>query len=189
MVFLAAAVTILLGLIIVTHWPADSVWVLGTLLGVDLLFNGAGWVSFGLGLRAPALNERARQRSARRPHRQLSQANLILFREQAMTKWVYSFGGEKAEGTGQMRDLLGGKGANLAEMANLGLPVPPGFTITTEVCSHFYAHSRQYPDELEAQVEAALATVGDADRAASSARPPIRCWSPCVRAPGPRCPA
>ena len=55
-----------------------------------------------------------------------------------MTKWVYSFGGEKAEGTGQMRDLLGGKGANLAEMANLGLPVPPGFTITTEVCSHFY---------------------------------------------------
>jgi uncharacterized membrane protein HdeD (DUF308 family) len=52
MVFLAALVTILLGLIIVTHWPADSIWVLGTLLGVDLLFNGAGWVSFGLGLRA-----------------------------------------------------------------------------------------------------------------------------------------
>ena len=52
MVFLAAVVTILLGLIIVTHWPADSIWVLGTLLGVDLLFNGAGWVSFGLGLRA-----------------------------------------------------------------------------------------------------------------------------------------
>src|ERR1700734_3603790 len=78
-----------------------------------------------------------------------------------MTKWVYSFGGEKAEGTGRMRDLLGGKGANLAEMANLGLPVPPGFTITTEVCSHFYAHSRKYPDELEAQVEAALAAVGE----------------------------
>jgi pyruvate,orthophosphate dikinase len=77
-----------------------------------------------------------------------------------MTKWVYSFGGEKAEGTGQMRDLLGGKGANLAEMANLGLPVPPGFTITTEVCSHFYGHDRQYPAELEAQVEAALASVG-----------------------------
>jgi pyruvate, orthophosphate dikinase len=78
-----------------------------------------------------------------------------------MTKWVYSFGGEKAEGTGQMRDLLGGKGANLAEMANLGLPVPPGFTITTEVCSHFYGHTRQYPAELEAQVEAALKLVGD----------------------------
>src|SRR3984957_10337287 len=79
-----------------------------------------------------------------------------------MTKWVYSFGGEKAEGTGQMRDLLGGKGANLAEMANLGLPVPPGFTITTEVCAHFYTHSRQYPDELAGQVEAALASVGEA---------------------------
>jgi pyruvate,orthophosphate dikinase len=79
-----------------------------------------------------------------------------------MTKWVYSFGGEKAEGTGQMRDLLGGKGANLAEMANLGLPVPPGFTITTEVCAHFYAHSRRYPDELAGQVEAALALVGEA---------------------------
>ncbi len=77
-----------------------------------------------------------------------------------MTKWVYSFGGERSEGTGRMRDLLGGKGANLAEMANLGLPVPPGFTITTDVCSHFYAHSRRYPDELEAQVEAALASVG-----------------------------
>jgi pyruvate, orthophosphate dikinase len=78
-----------------------------------------------------------------------------------MTKWVYSFGGEKAEGTGQMRDLLGGKGGNLAEMANLGLPVPPGFTITTEVCSHFYAHAREYPAELEAQVEAALKSVGE----------------------------
>ena len=77
-----------------------------------------------------------------------------------MTKWVYSFGGEKAEGTGKMRDLLGGKGANLAEMANLGLPVPPGFTITTEVCSHFYAHSREYPGDLTAQVETALETVG-----------------------------
>jgi len=61
-----------------------------------------------------------------------------------------------------MRDLLGGKGANLAEMANLGLPVPPGFTITTEVCAHFYAHSRRYPDELAGQVEAALALVGEA---------------------------
>jgi pyruvate,orthophosphate dikinase len=77
-----------------------------------------------------------------------------------MTKWVYSFGGEKAEGSGQMRDLLGGKGANLAEMANLGLPVPPGFTITTEVCAHFYDHARQYPPELQAQAEAALEAVG-----------------------------
>jgi pyruvate, orthophosphate dikinase len=77
-----------------------------------------------------------------------------------MTKWVYSFGGEKAEGSGRLRDLLGGKGANLAEMANLGLPVPPGFTITTEVCAHFYAHARRYPPDLAAQVEAALTQVG-----------------------------
>jgi pyruvate,orthophosphate dikinase len=77
-----------------------------------------------------------------------------------MTKWVYSFGGEKAEGSGRLRDLLGGKGANLAEMANLGLPVPPGFTITTEVCAHFYADARRYPPDLAAQVEAALTQVG-----------------------------
>ncbi|MGA2791993.1 MAG: PEP/pyruvate-binding domain-containing protein, partial [Roseiarcus sp.] len=78
-----------------------------------------------------------------------------------MTKWVYSFGGEKAEGSGRMRDLLGGKGANLAEMANLGLPVPPGFTITTDVCSRFYADSRNYPEELAGQVEAALAAMAE----------------------------
>ena len=57
-----------------------------------------------------------------------------------MTKWVYSFGGGAAEGRADMRNLLGGKGANLAEMSSLGLPVPPGFTITTEVCTHFYAN-------------------------------------------------
>ena len=55
-----------------------------------------------------------------------------------MTKWVYSFGDGKAEGEASMRNLLGGKGANLAEMSNLGLPVPPGFTITTEVCTYYY---------------------------------------------------
>ena len=68
-------------------------------------------------------------------------------------KWVYTFGGGKAEGTAAMRDLLGGKGANLAEMANLGLPVPPGFTITTEVCTHFYANQRSYPADLEREVD------------------------------------
>ena len=57
-------------------------------------------------------------------------------------KWVYNFGGGKAEGKAGMRDLLGGKGANLAEMANLGLPVPPGFTIPTSVCTYFYAHGK-----------------------------------------------
>ena len=76
-----------------------------------------------------------------------------------MTKWVYSFGNGAAEGRAEMRDLLGGKGAGLAEMANLGLPVPPGFTITTEVCTHFYANGRSYPDELEQQVAAGLARV------------------------------
>ncbi len=75
-------------------------------------------------------------------------------------KWVYSFGDGKAEGAASMRNLLGGKGANLAEMSNLGLPVPPGFTITTEVCTAFYANDRQYPAELEAQVTAALDHVG-----------------------------
>ena len=77
-----------------------------------------------------------------------------------MGKWVYTFGDRTAEGASSLRDLLGGKGANLAEMANLGLPVPPGFTITTEVCTYFYAHEKTYPSELRADVEAALAHVG-----------------------------
>ncbi len=76
-----------------------------------------------------------------------------------MAKWVYSFGAGRNEGRAEMRDLLGGKGANLAEMASIGLPVPPGFTITTEVCSAFYKNGREYPDALQAQVDAALAHV------------------------------
>ncbi|UPK33722.1 pyruvate, phosphate dikinase [Bradyrhizobium sp. 186] len=75
-------------------------------------------------------------------------------------KWVYTFGDGKAEGKAEMRDLLGGKGANLAEMANLGLPVPPGFTIPTSVCTYFYAHDKSYPKELQSQVEKALDYVG-----------------------------
>src|SRR5947207_12891779 len=74
-------------------------------------------------------------------------------------KWVYAFGDGKAEGRARLRDLLGGKGANLAEMANLGLPVPPGFTITTEVCTSFYRHGKTYPKELKSQVEVALDAV------------------------------
>ena len=65
-----------------------------------------------------------------------------------MTKWVYGFGGGRADGAAAMKTLLGGKGANLAEMSNLGLPVPPGFTISTEVCTWFYDHERTYPDDL-----------------------------------------
>src|SRR6187401_499193 len=75
-------------------------------------------------------------------------------------KWVYFFGDGKAEGKGADRNLLGGKGAGLAEMAGLGLPVPPGFTITTGVCTHYYANDKQYPKQLKAQVEKALAQVG-----------------------------
>src|SRR6476620_10380608 len=75
-------------------------------------------------------------------------------------KWVYAFGGGRAEGKPNMRNLLGGKGAGLAEMANIDLPVPPGFTITTEVCTYYYAHDKQYPKDLKAQVEKALAQVG-----------------------------
>jgi pyruvate,orthophosphate dikinase len=74
-------------------------------------------------------------------------------------KWVYAFGGGDSEGEASMRDLLGGKGANLAEMAKLGLPVPPGFTITTEVCNAFYGNERNYPESLNAEVEAALASL------------------------------
>jgi pyruvate, orthophosphate dikinase len=88
-----------------------------------------------------------------------------------MTKWVYTFGGGVAEGRADMRNLLGGKGAGLAEMCNLGLPVPPGFTITTEVCTWFYDNNRTYPPDLEEQVAAGLVLIeralggrfGDAD--------------------------
>ncbi|MBS0560478.1 MAG: pyruvate, phosphate dikinase [Proteobacteria bacterium] len=76
-----------------------------------------------------------------------------------MTKWVYSFGAGANEGSAEMRNLLGGKGANLAEMAAIGLPVPPGFTITTEVCTAFYENGRQYPAELAGQVREALGMV------------------------------
>jgi pyruvate,orthophosphate dikinase len=78
----------------------------------------------------------------------------------AKGKWVYAFGGGKAEGRAAMRNLLGGKGAGLAEMAQLGLPVPPGFTITTEVCTYLYQHGKTYPKELKRQVDAALAEIG-----------------------------
>jgi pyruvate,orthophosphate dikinase len=72
-------------------------------------------------------------------------------------KYVYLFGNKKADGNGSMKPLLGGKGANLAEMTRIGLPVPPGFTLTTEVCTYYYAHKRTYPKELWAQVKAGIA--------------------------------
>src|SRR5688572_10532302 len=87
-------------------------------------------------------------------------------------KYVYLFGNKKADGDGSMKALLGGKGANLAEMTRIGLPVPPGFTITTEVCTYFYDHKKTYPKELQAQMEAGIANMekilgkkfGDLDR-------------------------
>ncbi|TCH97455.1 pyruvate, phosphate dikinase [Roseococcus sp. SYP-B2431] len=79
-----------------------------------------------------------------------------------MTQWVYSFGAGHNEGSAGMRNLLGGKGANLAEMAAIGLPVPPGFTITTEVCTYFYDHGKQYPADLDDAVAAALTRIEEA---------------------------
>ena len=89
----------------------------------------------------------------------------------ARMSWVYAFGGGRADGDASMKELLGGKGANLAEMSALGLPVPPGFTITTEACAHFYANERSYPPSLKEEVADAMARVeqltgkrfGDAD--------------------------
>lgn len=76
-----------------------------------------------------------------------------------MEQWVYRFGGGKTEGGAAMRDLLGGKGANLAEMSAIGLPVPPGFTLSTDVCSYYYSHDKTYPETLTAQVDAAIAAI------------------------------
>ena len=78
-----------------------------------------------------------------------------------MTKWVYSFGGGTADGRADMRNLLGGKGANLAEMASLGINVPPGFSITTEVCTYYYENDHTYPAKLKDQVAEALAKMGE----------------------------
>ena len=78
----------------------------------------------------------------------------------AASKFVYRFGPGATEGSASMRNLLGGKGANLAEMSNLGLPVPPGFTITTEVCTAFYANGGNYPEGLKSAVAEAMDFVG-----------------------------
>ena len=74
-------------------------------------------------------------------------------------RYVYLFGNKKADGNGTMKPLLGGKGANLAEMSRIGLPVPPGFTITTEVCTYYYANRKTYPKALDSQVKAGVAFI------------------------------
>src|SRR5579872_7439467 len=74
-------------------------------------------------------------------------------------KYVFYFGEGHADGSAKMKDILGGKGAGLAEMTNIGVPVPPGFTVSTEVCTYFYAHNKTYPPELKKVVEENLARV------------------------------
>jgi len=107
--------------------------------------------------RTPSNKKSTRPASARKAAARRAAASKTA---SAKAKWVYRFGNGKAEGRADMRNLLGGKGAGLAEMANLGLPVPPGFTITTAVCSHYYENGKTYPKDLEQQVAAALAEVG-----------------------------
>ena len=113
-------------------------------------------------------HSRVSAKTKKRPVRKASRArpkapagpSMGKVKDKSRGKWVYSFGDGRAEGKAAMRDLLGGKGAGLAEMANLGLPVPPGFTITTDVCTYYYGHNKEYPKDLRAQVEKALAQVG-----------------------------
>ena len=103
-------------------------------------------------------------------------------------RWVYAFGGGKAEGRSDMRNLLGGKGAGLAEMANLGLPVPPGFTITTEVCTHYYANGNAYPKELAGRSSGRWPRWGASLARRSVTRAiPFSCR--CARGRAPQCPA
>ena len=103
------------------------------------------------------------------------------------TRYVYYFGDGKADGNGSMKPLLGGKGANLHEMTRIGLPVPPGFTITTEVCTYFYDNKKQYPVELEAQVATALPR--SKNRSAKNWEiAPTPCYSPFVLERAIRCP-
>src|SRR5213076_754480 len=108
-------------------------------------------------------NSRARLRRrstvVRRPRAGPTRRDLDPTQGFSMTQWVYGFGGGSADGDASMKNLLGGKGANLAEMAKLGLPVPPGFTISTEVCTYYYAHGRSYPPALRAEVAQALARI------------------------------
>ena len=103
-----------------------------------------------------------------------------------MTKWVYNFGGGSAEGNTTMKNLLGGKGANLAEMASLGLPVPPGFTMTADVCTGYYDNNESYPDGVAAQVEQGLAHI-EATTGKKFGDSKTHCLSLCALARAPRC--
>jgi hypothetical protein len=104
----------------------------------------------------------------------------------ASARRIYFFGGGKAEGNKEMKNLLGGKGANLAEMTNIGVPVPPGFTITTDVCSEFYKSGRKWPKGLTDEIKAAVRR-WRSWWAPSSAIPRTRSWCRSARARAPRC--
>ena len=103
-----------------------------------------------------------------------------------MSRYVYRFGGGESDRAEDERNLLGGKGANLAEMASIGLPVPPGFTISTEMCARFYGEGEQFPDSLRAEVADGIAHI-EKVTARPSATPPTHCWSRFAPAPGCRC--
>jgi pyruvate,orthophosphate dikinase len=103
-----------------------------------------------------------------------------------MTKYVYRFGGDANDGGKGDKNLLGGKGANLDGMASIGLPVPPGFTITTEMCTRYYADGEVFPDSLRDEVKAGIAHIEGVTASASAMRR-TRCWSRCAPARGFRC--
>src|SRR5574343_189329 len=106
----------------------------------------------------------AKKSSAKKPAKKAAPAKKPAAKKAApkpakSAKYVYTWGAGRADGDGSMKALLGGKGANLAEMTRIGLPVPPGFTITTEVCTYYYANKRTYPASLQAQMEAGVANM------------------------------
>src|SRR6478609_2561595 len=109
-------------------------------------------------IRSPFLSTMAKKSSAKSKPKPAKKAAAKKPAGKAL-KYVYTWGNKKADGHGGMKPLLGGKGANLAEMTRIGLPVPPGFTVTTEVCTYFYANKRTYPASLQAQMEAGVANM------------------------------
>ena len=106
-----------------------------------------------------------------------------------MKTYVYSFGAGTADGDGTMKEILGGKGAGLAEMSRAGVPVPPGFTISTEVCNIYFENKNHVPDEINNQVLKALAKLESRKSARSWATLKIRCWSASDLARSSPCPA
>ena len=106
---------------------------------------------------AMAKKKKTSSRASARPAKSTKTKSTAARKKSA--RFVYCFGDGRADGNGTMKPLLGGKGANLAEMTRIGLPVPPGFTVTTEVCTYFYAHKRSYPPTLQAEMENGIANM------------------------------